>query len=98
MALQTWKQLGEAADIEDCRMESVLTMGRLCRRLNPKLESRITTEEDRSSETVCMLCGKDQTDTEYMVHGLRIGNSTGAICKECTGLYSAYLSMKHRSA
>lgn len=68
MALQTWKQLGAAADIEDCRMESVLTMGRLCRRLNPKFESRITTEEDRSSETVCMLCGKDQTETEYMVH------------------------------
>ena len=98
MTFQTWKQLGEAADIEDCRMESVMTMGRLCRRLQPKFESRITTEEDRSQEPVCMLCGKDQTDTEYMVPGLRIGNRTGAICKECAGLYSAYLSMKHRSA
>lgn len=96
MALQTWKQLGEAADIEDCRMESVQTMGKLCRRLQPRFESQTLTNEEDSSDETCILCGRDRSETEYMVQGLQIGGRTGQICKECVGVYSAYLASKIR--
>ena len=98
MAFQTWKQLGEAADIDDCRMESVLTMGRLCRRLQPRFESQTRTNEESDPERVCMLCGRSSEETEYMLQGLRIGVKTGQICKECVGVYSAYLASKARVA
>ena len=84
MAFQTWKQLGEAADIDDCIMESVLTMGRLCRRLQPRFESQIQINEENISEETCLFCGRDRSETEYMVQGLRIGGRTGQICGAST--------------
>ncbi len=96
MARKTPKQLGEAADIEDCRIESVRTMGKLCRLLQPRFDPQNLTNEESGPEGTCMLCGSKQSETEYMLQGLRIGNQTGQICKECAGIYSAYLASKAR--